>query len=316
MKASAPMKGRADHGDSCQDRSEKGTGVRNKDERIPSQFDDFLHIHLIRIAPKAKQPVNKGYAGGVNFRYGSPDIAVWLQMGGNVGAISRNGFVVFVDGDTKQIQDALTVLPETFTWSTGTPGHRQFAYKVRDEPMHSIPLKDGAYIKGLHGYVLIPPSIHPNGRPYGESTNDIPIATIDKASLLESLKPFVKKTETAAKSIGRYRPGNGVKDTEVIIQPLLNFWRNPQGENHRHDLALAVIGVVARAGGTESEAEGIISSLVERTGVGAVHIREAIRAYRSAVERLRTGSGRVRGIPALAEILKEIDKGDACDRKE
>ena len=195
---------------------------------IPEQLNDFLHIRLVRIKAGSKEPVDKGYQKRANFRYGSPEILKWIENGGNVAALSLNGFCVFVDGDTQAIQAALTALPETFSWSTGKPGHRQFSYKVQDGPMHSMPLSDGAYLKGVAGYVLIPPSVHPNGTKYGSSVTDVPIATVTKAALIEVLKPFGATVESPTKTAPKVqRQGKGLRDIEPIVKALMDFWPNP-----------------------------------------------------------------------------------------
>lgn len=163
------------------------------DISIPNRFND-PNILCIRLGRKAKEPAEKK----VTYHSCSSSVITdWIAQGYNVGATSLTGFCVFVDGDTKEIQDALERrFSKIFKWNTGKPGHCQYAFFLADEPLEkSIPLKDGAYVKTKKGYVVIPPSIHPNGRQYGETVIGDSIPVVKKADLLEVLTPFILREE-------------------------------------------------------------------------------------------------------------------------
>lgn len=165
---------------------------------IPLQFRD-PSILCIRILPHSKEPPR-----GKRVEYyscESPEIVGWVKTGGNVAATSLTGFAVFIDGDCQEVRDAIETHWKTASWNTGKKGHRNYLLFLADEPIDGpIPFRDDketgesmGYIKSRKGYSVIPPSIHPNGRRYGEEFNDVPVATVRKSELLEALRPFFKK---------------------------------------------------------------------------------------------------------------------------
>lgn len=161
---------------------------------IPSQFVDPNEVCLKCEFHSKEPPLGKPVK---YYSCASQEITDWVNAGYNVAATSLTGFCVYVDGDTTEIQDALERrFGKIFKWNTGKPGHWQYAFFLEDEPLEkSIPLKDGAYVKTQKGYVLIPPSIHPNGRQYGETVIGDSIPVVKKADLLEVLRPFILKEE-------------------------------------------------------------------------------------------------------------------------
>ena len=148
-------------------------------------------FRVIKILPRSKEPVEKGWTTDHNYAYNSLEINNWIKNGGNYGIFCPHGDCCFVDADTKGIQDALDSKLQTFFYSTGQQGHRQYVYAISDPPIRNIPLKDGAYIKGQNGYAVGPGSIHPNGTIYGLDKLDYPIRTVTKEKLLDVLKPFL-----------------------------------------------------------------------------------------------------------------------------
>ena len=153
-------------------------------------FDD-ARFRAIKLLPKRKEPLEKGWAAARNYGYNSDEINDHVRQGGNVGIFCPRGGCCFVDADTKEIQEPLDSKLPTFWYSTGRPGHRQYVYDISDPPMKNHPLTDGAYIKGQNGYAVGPGSVHPNGTIYGLVKSGHPIRTVTKAALLEILKPFM-----------------------------------------------------------------------------------------------------------------------------
>lgn len=140
-------------------------------------------------------------------------ILEWIHSGGNVGVTSLTGYAVFIDGDTEEIRAVIENWVDTLWWNTGKPGHREYALFLEDSPLkRSVPLVDGGYIKTQRGYVIIPPSVHPNGRRYGGNINDVPIAVIKESEFVGKLKPYYKREQiwNGGDKVNYHRLRNGV----------------------------------------------------------------------------------------------------------
>lgn len=160
---------------------------------VPKQFRD-PNILCLKCGFHTKEPVP-----GMPVRYyscGSYEIEAHIKMGYNVAATSLTGFAIFIDGDSKEVREKIESHWNTTCWNTGKPGHRNYLFFLEDEPMEGpIPFKkefDG-YLKTRKGYSVIPPSIHPNGRMYGEEFNDVPVAIVKKSELVDLFKPFFQE---------------------------------------------------------------------------------------------------------------------------
>ncbi len=191
----------------------------SQNKNIPGPFVD-PNVACLKCGYHSKEPPH-----GRRVKYyscSSLEITNWVKHGNNVGATSLTGYAVFIDGDTEEIRSVVENWINTFWWSTGKPEHRQYALFLKDEPlMGAIPLTDGGYIKTMKGYVIIPPSIHPNGRRYGEEINDVPIATVSKSDLIEKFRPYFKRKQpnTGKRAIGfkRFKRSIGGLRLEDII---------------------------------------------------------------------------------------------------
>ena len=151
-------------------------------------------FRCIKLLPHRKEPLEKAWTTINNYPFDSPEIEEWIENGGNFGIFCPLGDCCFVDADTKEIQATLDSSLSTYWYSTGREGHRQYVYGINDPPIKSIPLRDGAYVKGQNGYAVGPGSIHPNGTIYGLTKSKYPIRTVTKGELLEVLKPFTIRT--------------------------------------------------------------------------------------------------------------------------
>lgn len=174
------------------------------DENQPRRKSVFLdpRFRVLKVLARSKEPLEKGWTIDRNYPFNSPEIDDWIRKGGNYGITCLKGDCCFVDADTIEIQNILNERLSTFWYSTGNKGHRQYAYFISDPPIKSIPLKDGAYIKGRGGQALGPGSVHPNGTIYGLERSHFPIREIMKEELLEGLKPFlIRQTEKKEKPI-------------------------------------------------------------------------------------------------------------------
>jgi hypothetical protein len=114
----------------------------------------------------------------------------------NIGIVTgryRDGYFCVLDFDPRNGGDWFDdvgedVLPRTWVVHTGGGG-RHYYYKT-PYPLRSRKLKNGVDLKGEGGYVVAPPSIHPNGEPYGwevgAEPGNIPIGGVPEWVLPEA----------------------------------------------------------------------------------------------------------------------------------
>ena len=107
----------------------------------------------------------------------------------NVGIVTgaASGIVV-VDVDKPELIDTLGLLPSTPTVRTGKGLHLYFKHPGRPVA-NKVGLLSGVDLRGDGGYVVAPPSIHPNGASYEWNVGlDVPFAELP-ASVLEYETP-------------------------------------------------------------------------------------------------------------------------------
>ncbi|MGP6220474.1 bifunctional DNA primase/polymerase [Caldiplasma sukawensis] len=155
------------------------------------RFKD-MNVSYKKLKKGDKKPLEKRWQ--IDNNYSAEEITDWIIDGNNYGIVSMDGTVVFIDADTKEIQEDLNCLTDTLHYSTGKPEHMHYIYKI-DRPIENIPLLDGAYVKGKHGYIVGIGSVHPNGTVYGGNLNDKPIASIKYTVLERVLEPYILKTD-------------------------------------------------------------------------------------------------------------------------
>ena len=113
-----------------------------------------------------------------------------LNIGIATGTVSRGLVVIDLDVDDSKDEDGVATLrawerehgdlPETATVKTGRGG--MHLYYMCDQPVGcSVNAEIGVDVRGDGGYVVAPPSVHPNGNRYEfeEYLEDVPIARAD-----------------------------------------------------------------------------------------------------------------------------------------
>ena len=267
-----------------------------------------LGVRLIEVKARGKEPIERNWDVNKNYSFNDPRILRHIGSGGNYGLTSIDGSCASVDADAKKIQDALDVkLPLTFRYSTGKDGHFQYWYAIEDPPIGCVPLKDGAYIKGKGGMVVVPGSIHPNGTVYGSrEIRNVPIATVTKAQLLDALSEFLVTPSNSDKQkkeahVTNFQIPRGkevtTRQVEELISALSETW---QKANHmRHVLTLAIIGTCEKCAWDKGSVEKVISGLIQRTGIGHEHLAQVKYAYGRG--------GRKYGLPTIKKIMEAVE---------
>jgi len=138
-------------------------------------------------------------------------------------------------------------LPDTWVVHTGGGG-RHYYYKT-PSPLRGRKLKKGVDLKGEGGYVVAPPSIHPEGGAYvwevGAEPGDMPIGGVPEWVLREAA--------------GEGAPENGAGERRPSL------WRMPPPipKGMRHDYLVSLAGALWGAGVRESEVEAVLWGALE-----------------------------------------------------
>ena len=159
------------------------------------------------------------------------------------------GFVLDSDGpEAREWLDAKEAkhgpLPETWTVRTSRGGHRYFRCST---PVANVPkdqLATAVEIKGVGGYVVAPPSIHPDGRPYKWliGPNDLPQPALAPPWLIDLLI--------------QHQAEKSIKAAEPISEVI------PNGE--RNSTLASLAGTMRRRGLSEA---AIVAALLEENAI-------------------------------------------------
>lgn len=168
-----------------------------------------LGYRVFPLKPKGKDPATRH---GFNDASNVPETvrAWWIQNPDyNIGIATGDGLVVIdIDYKPEEGKDGFETLrqweqdhgelPPTWMVLTGTGGVHYW-YKTPANFKNSVELLPGIDIRSRGGYVVAPPSIHPNGNPYEwEASGDpeeVEISPLlgSAAQLIASAKPSGKK---------------------------------------------------------------------------------------------------------------------------
>ena len=165
-----------------------------------------LGLAVFPVLPSSKRPATKH-----GLKDATTDISTirsgWysnpmFNIGMSTGSVSGGVVVIDIDVDPDSGKDGFEYLnkwerehgelPETVTSITGRGGRHMF-YRVRDKITNTTNEDYGIDLRGDGGYVMMPPSIHPNGTIYQweNDPEDFSIAWADDNVLafMESVRP-------------------------------------------------------------------------------------------------------------------------------
>lgn len=168
---------------------------------------------LFPVEPNDKRPIR---TGGINPNNGEPYRLRWGQCAtndpiilrrwwkqwpdANIGLACKPSGLVIIDADVEGLESwiqfsADNTLPDTVTQNTPSGGCHIIFRAVEGVTIGNRDLMKGVNVRGIKGdggYVVIAPSIHPNGKiytwSYGLGPSEIEIAPLP-AALIEALKP-------------------------------------------------------------------------------------------------------------------------------
>jgi len=203
-------------------------------ERALLKIAPQLRVPIFRLVPILnghKKPEGRRWSTKANYPYDHGLLAGYLAEGHNYGVLTGIGGLVVLDVDDLARLEALGIigkLPETFTVRTGRGGLH--FYLICSELKDKIILEDPEMkdcegdplhlgeLQALGQQVVGPGSRHPNGNFY-EVVKDLPIATIERAELLQILGPLkAKEAEEKRESRRRSCGGSSLGDLIPIDQ--------------------------------------------------------------------------------------------------
>ncbi len=239
--------------------------MRGAPHEVQNKGREFLAIALwyaqlgFRVIPlkeRAKEPLiadwpNKATTDEATIR------GWWAKWpAANIGIATgryRDGYFCVLDFDPRNGGDWYAdvgpdVLPPTWVVHTGGGG-RHYYYKT-PKLLRSAKLGAGVDLKGDGGYVVAPPSVHPNGEKYGwevgAGPGENPIGDVPEWVLRE--------VAGEAQSAGDGK--EGVR---------LSLWRMPPPipKGTRHNYLVSLAGVLWGAGVKEAEIEAVLWGVLE-----------------------------------------------------
>jgi hypothetical protein len=164
----------------------------------------------------------------------------------------RDGYFIVLDFDPRNGGDwyadvGKDVLPDTWVVHTGGGG-RHFYYKT-PKLLRGAKLMAGVDLKGEGGYVVAPPSVHPNGERYGwevgAGPGEIPLAEVPEWVLRELA-------------------GEGQSAGDSKEGARLSLWRMPPPipKGTRHNYLVSLAGALWSAGVKEAEIEAVLWGVI------------------------------------------------------
>lgn len=149
--------------------------AENKFKTAALWYAQKMGLRVFPLKPRSKEPLVKGWPEQAT---DNPEkIKSWwnLNPDANVGIATGRGsgiWVLDIDGEAGDeslfaLREAFGLLPETIMSMTGNGKHYFFRYPNQAEIRNSISkMGSGIDIRGEGGYIVAPPSIHPNGQAY------------------------------------------------------------------------------------------------------------------------------------------------------
>jgi P4 family phage/plasmid primase-like protien len=200
-------------------------------QKIPLQLRE-QYFRFVPILNGRKKPEGKRWTTEANYPYGHGLLAGYLAEGHNYGVLTGVGGLVVLDVDDLARLEALGIigqLPETFTVRTGRGGlHFYFLCSdLKDKVILEDPeLKDCegdplhlGELQALGQQVVGPGSRHPNGNFY-EIVKNLPIATIEKAELMQILSPLKQAEVEQARNARRHMAGGSYPGDLIPIDQI------------------------------------------------------------------------------------------------
>jgi hypothetical protein len=182
----------------------------------------------IKLQMKSKKPSERWREN----QYAREELTDWVNAGYNIGFATGTDDVVVLDIDNPSRIEELGIKPyETYAVRTGSGGFHLY-YKVKNAKKVVLFDVEGNHLgelQALGQYVVVPPSVHPNGSPYRVINRDTPITELTQDELLA---PFLGKTRVTReiKLTPKFVSGN--KDDPLSGVSVGDVWDAKVTESH------------------------------------------------------------------------------------
>lgn len=260
-------------------------GERSKSPLTPNGVKDATGEHATiwewwHRWPKANVAVATGIASGL-----------WvLDLDRKQLTHKETGEVTTIDGfaTLAQIEQGQEPVPRTIEQNTGGGGQQIFFRMPALDIRNSVAkLGPGLDVRGTLGYVLIPPSIHPNGTPYAWTRHPAenllvfaPPWLIERLVTIKKTKPASERSATIAPPVSarQLTTRQAAYLTEVISSELARIRAAPEGTRN-HTLNQAVFAMAQFIPGgwiTSREVEGAAFEAAFDAGLDDVETRKTV----------------------------------------
>lgn len=263
--------------------------------------------YIFPLKPRSKEPLTTN--GFYNATCDPEQVRAWWSEypDANIGVDLGRTHLVAIDIDAKdgglETWQALDPQIHTLVARTGTGGFHVYYRNPNGERFLNKRIATGIDLKNEGGYVVLPPSVHPNGNPYqwevSDTLADLPPVLIPRLPLKEPPAPREPVNMTFNALNHPYAKAALEDETNKVLNaPLHN--RN----NQLNASALALGKLVA--GGALDESE-VIDALLTAALQAGLDEGGSVRTIASG---MRKGKTEPRGIPdATPQIKKETEMG-------
>lgn len=212
---------------------------------MPSLKESAIHYaelgyHVFPLKPHQKTPATRNGFKDASDNPGTVE-AWWLQNPDyNIGIATGHGLVVVdIDNHPEEGKDGLSTLREwenehgelkpTWTVLTGTGGYHYW-YTTDQDYKNAVEILPAIDIRSLGGYVVAPPSIHPNGDVYQWEAlgdpEDTPIAPLEGSALQLVRMTFKKKEQQSSESTYKGLTEIGKGHRQAVLMSLIGRLKN------------------------------------------------------------------------------------------
>jgi len=252
-------------------------------------------LSIIPLRPKSKEPAIDSWKPYQERRATEEEVEKWFRnTNNNIGIIcgTISGNLVIIDFDSeelfqkwyeiidKEYPEIRDIILNTWIIRTGRGRHiylrvnedeKEFKERFRNKPK----LIDDVDIKGEGGYVVAPPSIHPNGKQYEFliSPNDTGITVVDSKTLsriLETIREIGegegKRGEDRVEKKEENRPKANRELTEVQIADIVDTLRKYYQKGYRDLIVHYLLGAFVKIGISYESAKRVVERLADITG--------------------------------------------------
>jgi len=190
---------------------------------IPKQLQR-RDIKFIRLAPKSKKPIDKGWTTNpdVWYNFDDKELLEHLEKGGNYGILCGEKLLV-IDSDSKELTEYIEKnFPKTFTDLTGSniSYKKHFFYYSEDDTSFVLKKinKDGTEkhfgeIQGKGKQVVGANCIHPETKKRYKVLKELNITSLKKEDLEKLKQKFCSKEVLIAKK--NKKPAKGFEDDDI-----------------------------------------------------------------------------------------------------